>query len=176
VYTIKEEDIPSVLYINSDQTQVVYVQGSQLTWAKTEAKQISTVGNDEKHAFTIMVSISNDGTLLPLQATYPPHTQFKGPLSGKTLLTSPLYSPKSSPILQKNNYAKAFTHIYHDCPQSFSPPSSLCPSSPPDTYHMVSNIRKYSIQILAASVISSRHCHADISPSMRKWSETHLLK
>ncbi|KAG2055889.1 hypothetical protein BDR06DRAFT_981632 [Suillus hirtellus] len=53
-YTIKEEDIPSVLYINSNQTQVVYVQDSQLTWAKTGAKQISTVGNDEKHAFTIM--------------------------------------------------------------------------------------------------------------------------
>ncbi|KAG2067099.1 hypothetical protein BDR04DRAFT_1028394, partial [Suillus decipiens] len=34
------------------------------------AKQISTVGNDEKHAFTVMVSISNDGTMLPLQAIY----------------------------------------------------------------------------------------------------------
>ncbi|KAG2057802.1 hypothetical protein BDR06DRAFT_980802 [Suillus hirtellus] len=69
-YTIKEEDIPSVLYINSYQTQVVYAQGSQLTWAKTGAKQISTVGNDGKCAFTIMVSISNNGTLLPLQAIY----------------------------------------------------------------------------------------------------------
>ncbi|KAG1889402.1 hypothetical protein F4604DRAFT_1530825, partial [Suillus subluteus] len=69
-YTIKEEDIPSALYINSDQTQVVYAQGSQLTWAQTGAKQISTVGNDEKRAFTVMVSISNDGTMLPLQAIY----------------------------------------------------------------------------------------------------------
>ncbi|KAG2097737.1 uncharacterized protein F5147DRAFT_747440 [Suillus discolor] len=62
LYTIKEKDILSVHYINSDQTQVMYV--------KTEAKQISTVGNDEKCAFTIMVFISNDGTLLPLQAIY----------------------------------------------------------------------------------------------------------
>jgi hypothetical protein len=69
-YTIKEEDIPSALYVNSDQTQVVYAQGSQLTWAKTGAKQVSTVGNDEKRAFTVMVSVANDGTMLPLQAIY----------------------------------------------------------------------------------------------------------
>ncbi|KAG1793281.1 uncharacterized protein HD556DRAFT_1215993, partial [Suillus plorans] len=69
-YTIKEEDIPSALYVNSDQTQVVYAQDSKLTWAKTGAKQVSTVGNDKKQAFTVMVSIANDGTMLPLQAIY----------------------------------------------------------------------------------------------------------
>jgi len=99
---------------------------------------------------------------------YPPHTQFQGPSSGETPPTSPLYSPKSSPILQKIDYAEAFNRIYHDSPQSSSPPSSLCPSSPPGTHLMVSNIRQYLIQILAASVTSSRHCHADISPPARK--------
>ncbi|KAJ8592551.1 hypothetical protein M405DRAFT_686519, partial [Rhizopogon salebrosus TDB-379] len=69
-YTMKEEDIPTPLYINSDQTQVVYAQGSSLTWAKTGSKQVSTIGNDEKRAFTVVVSISNDGTMLPLQAIY----------------------------------------------------------------------------------------------------------
>ncbi|KAF9236436.1 hypothetical protein BU15DRAFT_50100 [Melanogaster broomeanus] len=69
-YGIKEQDIPSALYVNSDQTQVVYAQGSNLTWAPTGAKQVSTVGNEEKRAFTIVVSIANDGTMLPLQAIY----------------------------------------------------------------------------------------------------------
>ena len=69
-YSIKEQDIPSCLYVNSDQTQVVYAQGSSLTWAPTGAKQVSTVGNKEKRAFTIVISISNDGTMLPLQAIY----------------------------------------------------------------------------------------------------------
>ncbi|KIK77063.1 hypothetical protein PAXRUDRAFT_63046, partial [Paxillus rubicundulus Ve08.2h10] len=69
-YGIKEHDIPSSLYVNSDQTQVVYAQGSNLTWAPTGAKQVSTVGNEEKHAFTIVVSIANDSTMLPLQAIY----------------------------------------------------------------------------------------------------------
>lgn len=32
-YEIKEEDIPSKQFVNSDQTQVIYAQGSKLTWA-----------------------------------------------------------------------------------------------------------------------------------------------
>jgi hypothetical protein len=47
-YQIKKEDVPSLLYINSDQVQVVYTQGAALTWLKTGSKQVSTVGNDEK--------------------------------------------------------------------------------------------------------------------------------
>ncbi|KAG1749220.1 hypothetical protein EDB19DRAFT_1629741, partial [Suillus lakei] len=78
-YTIKEEDIPAALYINSDQTQVVYAQGSNLTWAKTRAKQVSTVGNDEKHAFTVMVSIANNSTMLPLQAIYQGYSKASRP-------------------------------------------------------------------------------------------------
>lgn len=78
-YTIKEEDIPSALYVNSNQIQVVYAQGSNLTWAKTGAKQVSTVGNDEKRAFTVMVSIANDGTMLPLQAIYQGYSKVSRP-------------------------------------------------------------------------------------------------
>ncbi|KAG2151334.1 hypothetical protein DEU56DRAFT_908191 [Suillus clintonianus] len=61
---------------------------------------------------------------------YPPESLFQIP-SGETPPTSPLNSSKSSPILPKVDYAEAFTRVYHDSPQSSSPPSSLCPSSPP---------------------------------------------
>lgn len=70
VHDIKRFDIPIALFINSDQTQVVYAQGSNLTWTATGSSQVSTVGEDEKRAFTVMVSVSNSGDLLPLQAIY----------------------------------------------------------------------------------------------------------
>ena len=69
-YSIKEYDIPSALYVNLDQNQVVYTPGNKMTYAPIGAKQVSLVGGDEKWAFTTMVSIANDGTLLPFQAIY----------------------------------------------------------------------------------------------------------
>jgi hypothetical protein len=69
-YSIKEEDIPPELFVNSDQTQVVYAQGSKLTWAPTGSRQVTVIGEDEKRAFTVTVSVSNSGTLLPFQAIY----------------------------------------------------------------------------------------------------------
>ncbi len=69
-YTIKEEDIPLELIVNTDQTQVVYAQGSNLTWAETGTKQVTTVGSNEKHALTAVLSISNSSEMLPVQAIY----------------------------------------------------------------------------------------------------------
>ncbi|KAF8805766.1 hypothetical protein BYT27DRAFT_7103744 [Phlegmacium glaucopus] len=69
-YSIKEYDIISVLYVNSGQTQVVYAPGDKMTYAPIGAKQVSLVGGDKKCAFTVMVSVENDRTLLPLQAIY----------------------------------------------------------------------------------------------------------
>jgi hypothetical protein len=69
-YGIKEENIPSELYVNTDQTQVVYAQGSNLTWAPTNSHQVTVVGKEEKRMFTMVVSVSNSGTLLPFQAVY----------------------------------------------------------------------------------------------------------
>jgi hypothetical protein len=69
-YGIKEEDIPPELLVNSDQTQVIYSQGSKLTWAKTGSRQVTVIGRDEKCAFTVVVSVSNSGELLPFQAIY----------------------------------------------------------------------------------------------------------
>jgi hypothetical protein len=67
---MKEEDIPAALYVNTDQTQAVYAQGSNLTWTQTGSAQVSVVGEDEKRAFTAVVSVSNSGVLLPFQAIY----------------------------------------------------------------------------------------------------------
>jgi hypothetical protein len=47
-YGMKEEDIAAELFVKSDQTQVVYAQGSKLTWTKSESQQVTVVGEDEK--------------------------------------------------------------------------------------------------------------------------------
>lgn len=69
-YNIKEHDIPSELFVNTDQTQFMYAPGSKLTWTKTGSKQVSIVGLDDKRAVTLVVSIANNGDLLPFQVVY----------------------------------------------------------------------------------------------------------
>ena len=69
-YGIKEEDIPPQLLVNTDQTQVIYAQGSKLKWAQTYSHQVTIIGKDEKHAFTIVVSVLQSDKLLPFQAIY----------------------------------------------------------------------------------------------------------
>ena len=70
VHAIKEFDIPAVLYINSDQMQVIYAPGNHMMWAPIGAKQVSLVGADEKCTFTLMTSVAANGTILPFQAIY----------------------------------------------------------------------------------------------------------
>ncbi len=62
--------IPASLHANSDQTQVVYAPGNQMTWTPMGEKQVAVVGNEEKRAFTLLVSVVANGTVLPLQAIY----------------------------------------------------------------------------------------------------------
>ncbi|KJA29084.1 hypothetical protein HYPSUDRAFT_104579, partial [Hypholoma sublateritium FD-334 SS-4] len=69
-YSIKEYDIHASLYVNSDQTQIIYAPGNSMTWAPTGSKQVSIVGAEEKRAFTLMVSVASDGEVLPFQAIY----------------------------------------------------------------------------------------------------------
>ncbi|THU85170.1 hypothetical protein K435DRAFT_686058 [Dendrothele bispora CBS 962.96] len=69
-YAIKEEDILPEFIVNSDQTNVVYAPGDKRTWAEAGANQVKLLGGDEKRAFTVMVSVSVSGTLLPFQAIY----------------------------------------------------------------------------------------------------------
>ena len=69
-YIVKEEDIPVVLFVNSDQTQAVFAPGDKITYATTGSTQVQVQGEDEKWAFTILVSVASDGTVLPMQAIY----------------------------------------------------------------------------------------------------------
>jgi hypothetical protein len=69
-YLIKEHDIPSSLILNSDQTQIVYAPGTGLTWEKRGSPQVSVVGVEEKRAFTLVVTLADDGTLVPFQGVY----------------------------------------------------------------------------------------------------------
>ena len=81
-YLIKEYDIPAELYANSDQTQRLYAPGDKLTYAETGAKQVSVIGGDEKRAFTVMVTVTSSGLLLPFQAIYMGKTIRSCPTSG----------------------------------------------------------------------------------------------
>ncbi|KAF9038788.1 hypothetical protein BDZ89DRAFT_909526, partial [Hymenopellis radicata] len=69
-HAIRTHVIPGALRINTDQTQIVYQQGSETTWSEKGAKQVPTSGHDEKCAFTLVPSISASGILLPMQAVY----------------------------------------------------------------------------------------------------------
>lgn len=70
-YLIKELDIPDAAFlVNADQTQVVYAPGNRLTYTPKGSKDVSVIGIEEKHAFTLMVSVAADGTVLPFQAIY----------------------------------------------------------------------------------------------------------
>ncbi|KAJ7218610.1 hypothetical protein GGX14DRAFT_314538, partial [Mycena pura] len=67
---IRDHNIPAELRVNTDQTQAIYQQGTKTTWNKKGEKQIATVGQEEKRAFTLVPSISASGELLPMQAVF----------------------------------------------------------------------------------------------------------
>ena len=69
-YIIRDHAIPAVLCVNTDQTQLIYQQGTKTMWNEKGAKQVATVGQEEKCAFTLVPSIAADGTLLLMQAIY----------------------------------------------------------------------------------------------------------
>lgn len=69
-YIIRDYAVPACLRVNTDQTQLIYQQGTQKTWNESGVKQVSTVGQEEKRAFTLVPSISASGVVLPMQAIY----------------------------------------------------------------------------------------------------------
>lgn len=71
---IKEKNIPPKLIVNSNQTQVLLAQGCNLMWAETGLSQVSMVGAEEKHTFTILASVACSGCLLPFQAIWQGYT------------------------------------------------------------------------------------------------------
>ncbi|KAF6760603.1 hypothetical protein DFP72DRAFT_764170, partial [Ephemerocybe angulata] len=46
-----------------------------MTWAEKGSKQVAAVGLEEKRAFTVMVSVSSDGQVLPFQSIYEGKTE-----------------------------------------------------------------------------------------------------
>jgi hypothetical protein len=69
-YTIKNNDVPSSLVVNSDQGQLMYAQGSSVTYAPTGSKQVPTLGAEDKRAITMFLSVTNNGVMLPIQTIY----------------------------------------------------------------------------------------------------------
>lgn len=78
-HIIRDYGVPAALRVNTDQTQLVYQQGCESTWNKTGAKQVATVGQEEKRAFTLVPSISASGVLLPTQAVFVGKTDLSCP-------------------------------------------------------------------------------------------------
>jgi hypothetical protein len=69
-YTVKNNDVPSQLLVNSDQGQLQLAQGSSITYAPTGSKQITMLGVEDKWAITMFLSVTNDETLLPMKIIY----------------------------------------------------------------------------------------------------------
>ncbi|KAJ7693212.1 hypothetical protein B0H17DRAFT_839332, partial [Mycena rosella] len=78
-HIIRDHAVPAALRINTNQTQLVYQQGSDSTWNKHGVKQVATMGQEEKRAFTLVPSISASDVLLPMQAVF----------GGKTMASCP---------------------------------------------------------------------------------------
>lgn len=85
--TIWDEGVSSSCIVNADQTQVVYSHGSQYTWNQCGARQVQVVGTEEKHAYTILVGVSNNGSVLPFQAIYQGKTSNSLPILSGLLCT-----------------------------------------------------------------------------------------
>jgi hypothetical protein len=52
-HVIRDWAVPASLIVNTDQTQIVYQQGTGSTWTQRGVKQVAVVGQEEKRAFTL---------------------------------------------------------------------------------------------------------------------------
>ncbi|KAJ7149282.1 hypothetical protein C8R43DRAFT_836135, partial [Mycena crocata] len=68
-WIIRDHNIPPSMRVNTDQTQLVYQQGTKTTWNERGAKQVAVVGQEEKRALTLVPSIT-ETRLLPWQGIY----------------------------------------------------------------------------------------------------------
>jgi hypothetical protein len=58
---VRDYAIPAALRASTDQTQTIYQMGNKTTWNLKGVSQVSTVGMEEKSAFTLVPTISADG-------------------------------------------------------------------------------------------------------------------
>lgn len=49
---------------------MVYAPGDKMMWSETGSKNVELTGGEEKQAFMLLVSVANNGTVLPFQAVY----------------------------------------------------------------------------------------------------------
>lgn len=80
-FSIRNFNIPAALRVNTDQTQIVLQQGGNVTWNERNARQVTTHGQDEKRAFTLVVGISASGVFLPFQSVWAGKTHASLPSS-----------------------------------------------------------------------------------------------
>jgi hypothetical protein len=69
-WLIHNYNILAALWVNTNQTQCVYQQGTNHTYNPISEKQGTVIGKDEKCTCTAIPSISDGGELLPLQAIF----------------------------------------------------------------------------------------------------------
>ncbi|KIY62319.1 hypothetical protein CYLTODRAFT_326798, partial [Cylindrobasidium torrendii FP15055 ss-10] len=69
-HTIKEEDIVEAMMLNTDQTFMPYSHGCGMTYELEGSHQVTTIGQDEKRAFTAVVTVAANREMLPIQAVY----------------------------------------------------------------------------------------------------------
>ncbi|KAJ7034110.1 hypothetical protein C8F04DRAFT_1039005 [Mycena alexandri] len=79
---IRDHALPAELRVNTDQTQVVFQQGTKKTWNEKGAKQVANTGQEEKRVFTYVPSISGSGGMLPGQAIFSGKSEASLPSTG----------------------------------------------------------------------------------------------
>jgi hypothetical protein len=90
VYLVQPYDIPAGLRIGMDQTGIILIEVSNVTYNEKGASQVPIIGKNEKRAYTYAVGTAADGTPLPAQQVW----------NGQTARSTPPYSsPKMSEAL-----------------------------------------------------------------------------
>ncbi|KAJ7150104.1 hypothetical protein C8R43DRAFT_822290, partial [Mycena crocata] len=82
-----------------DQTGVIYLPGSRMTYAPRGSKQVGLIGNEEKRAFTALLGVSAAGNRLPIQCVY----------EGKTVRSTPTASATSRQECDNANFRFVFS-------------------------------------------------------------------
>ncbi|KAJ7618331.1 hypothetical protein DFH06DRAFT_922874, partial [Mycena polygramma] len=67
-----------------DQTGVIYLPGSRMTYAPRGSKQVGLIGNEEKRAFTALLGVNAAGGLMPVQCVYEGKTDRSTPTAAAT--------------------------------------------------------------------------------------------